>query len=386
MTSGKRIAYFSAYYPPHMGGVEQYTQQLSRALARNGCEVTVFTSACLGSRPIDRGVSVVEVPSVSLLGDRFPAIVVGPAFMRFMRDIKGRSFDAVVANTRYYPLCMLACRYARCLGVPPFIIDHSSGRLSEEHTALGGILRAYEHMANRVLLNYHPRFLAVSSRSSAWLESLGITTCGIVPNSIDSVAYRNLASRRNFRAELDAQQAMLVVFAGRLIEEKGVLKLAEAVKELAAAGLRMRLVVAGAGPLERTLSAMGGAVNYVGRLDQHDLSALLKQADVFCLPTDYPEGLPTVLLEAAAQQCAIVVSDTGGAKEVVPNGDYGIILRDTSVATIASALSALACSTERMESIQAASAVHVEQSFSWDTSAQALLRAIEEVRYVGEER
>lgn len=53
-----------------------------------------------------------------------------------------------------------------------------------------------------------------------------------------------------------------------------------------------------------------------------------------CLPSDYPEGFPTVLLEAASCGMGIIMSNTGGSDELVPAEQYGIVLSDTSLANI----------------------------------------------------
>ena len=57
-----------------------------------------------------------------------------------------------------------------------------------------------------------------------------------------------------------------------------------------------------------------------------NIVALLKETDIFCLPTVFPEGLPTSVLEAIACKCFVITTDRGGSKEVIINRDYGIIM------------------------------------------------------------
>ena len=58
---------------------------------------------------------------------------------------------------------------------------------------------------------------------------------------------------------------------------------------------------------------------------------LLKLSDIFCLPTDYPEGLPTSILEAVACKCYVITSAMGGAKELILDSTYGTVLQNNSV-------------------------------------------------------
>ena len=95
---------------------------------------------------------------------------------------------------------------------------------------------------------------------------------------------------------------ILVAFVGRLIPEKGALRLAQAVQQLPGCVL----AVAGTGPEEEALRALGAPVHVLGALPHPQIVQLLDQADCYCLPTEYAEGFPTTLLEAAACRCPIV--------------------------------------------------------------------------------
>lgn len=77
----------------------------------------------------------------------------------------------------------------------------------------------------------------------------------------------------------------------------------------------------------------------LGKLDQADLSALLRDADVFCLPTR-SEGFCTSLLEAAAQGCVPVMPHVGGTDEVMGFDPvrHGVMLKSCEPADVAQAI------------------------------------------------
>lgn len=64
----------------------------------------------------------------------------------------------------------------------------------------------------------------------------------------------------------------------------------------------------------------------------------MSQADCYCLPTEYAEGFPTTLLEAAACRCPIVCTHTAGTGELLPGEDYAMFVEDTRPETLAAAL------------------------------------------------
>ncbi|WP_418255228.1 glycosyltransferase, partial [Gemmiger formicilis] len=61
----------------------------------------------------------------------------------------------------------------------------------------------------------------------------------------------------------------------------------------------------------------------------------------YCLPTEYAEGFPTTLLEAAACRCPIVTTRTAGTGELLPGDDYAVFLENADADTIRAGLETL---------------------------------------------
>ena len=101
------------------------------------------------------------------------------------------------------------------------------------------------------------------------------------------------------------------------------------------------LAVAGTGSEEPSLAALGGSIHVLGALPHEQIVQLLAQADAYCLPTEYAEGFPTTLLEAAACRCPIVTTRTAGTGELLPGDDYAVFLADASTQTIRAGLDTL---------------------------------------------
>lgn len=375
------IAIFSAYYAPHIGGVERYTRSLAEELAQQGCSVTIVTSrAEAADIELSERIRLLAIPSLSLMGDRFPLPKPSKKTLSAIRRITHSRFDAVIVNTRYYPISILGCIAAKNNESKPVVVDHSSGYLSRPNSVSGIAIRAWEQLATRIIKCFSPDFYGVSQGSVSWLKKLGIEARGVIPNSIDASEYKQQRSSRQWRRELDIDEATcLVAYVSRLVPEKGVLPLIDAIRHLPHA-CDVALTIAGDGPLRKTVEdaaakANRGNIHYIGPLLPEDTSSLLYESDVFCLPTLYPEGLPTVLLEAAVQKNAIIVSNCAGAKDVIPDGNHGTILECTSEKAIGEAIEAYVHSIPgRAEAANNASE-HVCKRFSWKKTAVVALEA-----------
>ncbi|WP_344612890.1 glycosyltransferase family 4 protein [Dactylosporangium salmoneum] len=151
----------------------------------------------------------------------------------------------------------------------------------------------------------------------------------VVPNGIDPDIWTAepravLSARLRFAGE-----GPLIVYAGRLIAEKGVQDLLAAMPAIRERHPGTRAVVVGDGDYRGTLIEesrrlkLHRAVSFPGTLDQPTLAAVLAAADAFVMPSRY-EPTGTVALEAAASGAALVVASTGGLASIVEHGVTGI--------------------------------------------------------------
>lgn len=378
----RNIALFCAYYPPHIGGVERYTHCLAEELARRGHFITIITSKTEAEdKQISKNIRILTIPSFSLMGNRFPVPKPQKDTLAAIRNITRMQFDAVIVNTRYYPISIIGCLTAKNNNRRPVLIDHSSGYLSQPDSLPGVAIRVWEKLITKVILCFSPDFYGVSKRSMDWLKEFQITAKGVLSNSIDAPSYKQQQSGRRWRDELGIKDSTcLIAYISRLVPEKGVMSLIGSIQQNTAHCDDLALIIAGSGPLRNLVEKTAAKadcpnIHFVGALKPEDASSLLAESDIFCLPTLYPEGLPTVLLEAAVQKNAIIVSDCAGAKDVIPDSKHGTVLERVSEDAIGEAIRRYAQSSSKR--VQAANNVykHVCENFSWEKTAADALKA-----------
>lgn len=140
----------------------------------------------------------------------------------------------------------------------------------------------------------------------------------------------------------------LVTLASRMLWVKGVGEFVAAARILQAKGIRASFVLVGdtdpgnpAAVPTTQLDAWknSGVVEWWGK--QSDMISVFSQSHLICLPSAYGEGVPKVLIEAAACARAIVTTDTPGCREIVRHGENGLLVPVRDSQTLANALQIL---------------------------------------------
>lgn len=378
----RRIIFFSARYLPLVGGVENYTYNLSSQLAARGIQVDIVTCNLSGDPDVvtqENGVRVWRLPAHALMNNRLPLNKPNRKTKKLLDQLKESVLPNdecfVVVNTRFYPHSILGAHFARSISVQPLVLEHGSQYLTLGSTLLDCVIKLYEHGMSALTKLYKPLYAGVSLKACQWLKTFGIQTQLLVPNAIDIQEFRELASSRDFREEhsLDAESP-LVTFVGRLCPEKGALALAQTAKELPC----VQFLFAGEGPLRPEIEALKlPNLTLLGSLSKQDVSRLLGQSNCFCLPTR-SEGFCTSLLEALAQECVPVISDVGGVKELI-DARIGLIISEEArkdPQVLAQAITKALSLKEDPDKLKPI--IHEKlSSYTWEASADALLAILD---------
>ena len=378
-----RYCIFTAFPFEHLGGVEKFSEGLSSELCDLGNEVWLITSSCdlQLSQGRESGINVIRLPSVYLMGERLPIPVLNFKARRALKVIFKTKFDGVLINTRFFPLSLIGVLYSVHAGNVPIILEHGSNYIGVGKALLDKIIRFYEKGITRIERLFNPVYYGVSEKSATWIRAFSIESSGVLHNGINSSHFLSSASPIDYRKLIGIDDScLLIAFAGRMIKEKGFLKVINVVRQLKYEGENIHLVLAGSGPDANLIEIIDDdAITFVGRLNAGEMSALFKASDVFCFPTDYPEGLPTVLLEAATQQNCIIVSHTGGSDDLIPDGSYGIILKDTDEHTIKEALYYLLANPEKRINMASRVQEMVFDNFNFESIAEKFIDACSQI-------
>ena len=233
------------------------------------------------------------------------------------------------------------------------------------------------------------RFLFRSKNSQLILQNkddLGYFLKNKLVN-IDNVAIiRGSGVDINFFIPTDESTGVpIVMLASRMLWDKGVGEFIEAAKILKQEGVEARFVLVGDSDPENPASIPNaqlsewhelGIVEWWG--ERGNMHEMLTQAHIVCLPS-YREGLPKVLLEAASCGKPIIATDVPGCREIVHNGENGILVPLKDSSSLASAMKELINNPEKRKIIGINGRRLVENEFSEEIVVSQTLKVYQEL-------
>ena len=290
----------SVPFSPSVGGIESVAALLAEGLPALGHRVVLLT----------------RTPAAQ--PDRLPYRVVRQPGARALLQWL-RWCDVVLHNN-------LSLRWAWPLPLlrRPWLVAHHTW-IPREGT--GSVAGRAKHAVLR-----HAHNVAASS---ALADGLALP-CAVIPNPYADDCFRRIP---------EVGRSRDLVFVGRLVSDKGVSVLLEALSLLRERGLRPGLTLVGSGPeepaLRRQAERLGlqPQVTFAGRLERDALALVLNAHRLLVVPSTWQEPFGLVVLEAMACGCVPVVARSGGLPEAV--GEAGVVVPRGNPAALADAMAGL---------------------------------------------
>lgn len=336
--------------PSKFGGDSVLVLELARAAADQGFEVDVLASDPRFQDLIrNEGFGLVEHPVMRREirpGADFAAA------MRLTHLLRSSPYQIVHTHTsKPGVIGRMAARRARVPGVLHtvhlFGFHEESGSLAT--TTYSGIERAAARWCDRIV--------TVSEYHRAWALRLGIGTAEqlvAIPNGVPTGRVKGTRSRAAVRAELGLTHEVALLSTGRLAEQKGLEYLIRAIPLLGPDRYRVRLVLAGDGPLLEPLRRLATDLGVLGEVQflgfRSDVGDLLSAVDVVVMPSLW-EGLSISLLEAMAAGRAVVATSIGSNREVTRNGAVAALVPPKDPAALAREIRGLVADPGRREAL-----------------------------------
>lgn len=187
------------------------------------------------------------------------------------------------------------------------------------------LLRAVFSLVSRFVLG-HPNLRVIVQN---WDDAAAVQRGGAVDGARVTLLRGSGVRIEDFASATPERKDMVVLFPARMLRDKGLLEFVQAARALKERYPEWRFVLAGAADYDNpsAISAAQldgwqrqGFVEWTGHVD--DMRALYASAAIVCLPS-YREGMPKVLLEAAAAGCAVVTTNAIGCREAIVPGETG---------------------------------------------------------------
>lgn len=330
-----RILMLSWEFPPKtVGGLARHVYDLSRALVRHGQEVHVITCHVPGCKDYE----VVEGVHVYRL-DHIPGEQ--EDFLRWvfkMNEAMAEKAAQVIKSVGKFDL----------IHAHDWLVAHAGKTLKHEfNIPLVATVHATEYGRNHGLHNDMQRYINDVEWGLTY-EAWKVICCSkymaaeiaqifqlpgdkirIIPNGVDVANITPAIIEPGFRNKYALPEEKIVYFVGRLVPEKGVQVLLEAVPVVLNQYPNAKFIISGKGPYGDHLKwladqlGVAGKVFFTGFTDDDTRNKLLHAADVAVFPSLY-EPFGIVALEAMAAHTPVIVSETGGLGEVIEHEVDGL--------------------------------------------------------------
>ncbi len=205
----------------------------------------------------------------------------------------------------------------------------------------------------------------------------------VIGNGVNEENYRGDSSPayRDFYASPDED---IVFYVGRIVREKGIQVLIQAIPEILKTNPKTKFVIAGKGPyldnLRSLAEYLGVAerVYFTGFISDRERNNLYRIADVAVFPSLY-EPFGIVALEAMVTRTPVIVSEVGGLAEFVRDGENGLTVKPNDPQQLAEKIRFLLNNKERAREMASRAYEIVKRDFTWDEIANKTLAVYEEV-------
>lgn len=364
-----RILQVAPYFPPYLGGQENYIYNLSKKLVERGHEVHVLTSNYPKtiSNEIMDGISI-ERKNIIFRPLRNP-ISWGTFSVGKISD----QFDVVHMHNLYAFSSLVTAYHKKKLDFPLVLTCH--GKLDFGANYKDMIVNFYsEQIAYKVMENVNVITL-LSSTQGKYMVSNFPKISGkikIVPNAIDI----NFFEEYDTNNDLKSKTPFTFLYVGQLIKRKGLKWLIRAFKIVNHENSNVKLILVGDGDhrgyFERMVNDYGlnDKIDFMGRIDDKSIIAdIYKTSDVFVLPS-LSEGLPTVILEAMFFRLPVIATNIMGIKEHFE--DYANLVPPMNDKELADAMIKM-CDKNNLSNYQKKSIKFkevIKTSYSWEYVAK----------------
>jgi glycosyltransferase involved in cell wall biosynthesis len=242
-------------------------------------------------------------------------------------------------------------------------------------------------LLDKSIIRFADSIVAVSESQrlrlrEAWVPDRKIH---VVENAVtvpDQSVVRSNPGQTDIRRELGlAEEARIILAAGRLSPEKGYDDLLRAMILVREKVPSAHLLMAGTGPMEATLraqvsqSGLESCVHFLGF--RKDILNLYGQSDVLAL-SSLSEGLPNVVLESMALGLPVVATRVGGLPEIIKDGSTGLLVASRASGELAAGLARILTEATFAKEISTRAREDVYRRFAPQVQTERLLQVYRE--------
>ncbi len=314
-------------FPPNkVGGIGSHCYDLSRKLSNMGHDVEVITYGCQESEEEIEGVKIHRVPSTWAPDTISWSLFLGHRMEKKALELhKEEKLEVIHAHD--WMAVPGAVGIKKMLNIPMVLTIHSTeaGRtgITSDYSRMINDIEWYgTYEADQIITVGKDFSEEIRNRFNPPHEKLHY-----IPNGMDLKRYDE-ATKHTKRSDYAGEWEKLVFFAGRMVKQKGIEYLIDAIPEVLKEHGEAKFVLAGGGDVNeyRRMAEKRGINDktyFLGQAEEQNIFSLFKIADASVAPSIY-EPFGIVALESMAGKTPMVASSVGGLKETIKHEWSGL--------------------------------------------------------------
>jgi phosphatidylinositol alpha-1,6-mannosyltransferase len=352
-------------YPPEIGGIETYSEQVSLAYAAGGHTVTVLTTHPGTIGCVQRGtVRIHNVGQGRQIKVFFRMVIV------LRKIFKSQSIELIHATSWKVAIPVYF------LKLPPPVISVHGSEVFVVPAILKRLMIAVLRHSRALIVVSQPIMLAME-------RNLGI------PPTLGIVGWNGVSFPEEANANDSSPNLRSIFCLCRLVERKNLENAIKAVASLSREGYKIKFSIAGTGPEADRLyaliqdSKLDCVVEMLGFISDKEVIKRYKEASIFLHPQISTrggadlEGFGISIADAMSFGCAVIAGASGGPLDFIENEVTGLLVDGLDQQRIESALRFLLDDDVKRQKIATAAKTFAVREFTWISHVEKVLQTIE---------
>lgn len=363
MKAKPTIIQVTAYYPPHLGGMENCAQYITNMLVKKGYPMHVYTSD-IGVTKNSSSDQVSYLHSIEIAHTP----IIFSLFYRLLKIPKHSIMHVHISQALTPEIVFLVSKLKKIPYVAHVHLDVDASGV------FGFLLKPYKRFFLRPVLQHAAKVICLSEEQAQIIGTkyaLPLSKLVIIPNGVGEAFFMEKIYNN--------KQTPQILFVGRLAMQKQVSRLLDALVLMKHA---VNVAIVGEGEEKEKLIQITKEKNlkqvtFYGVKRGKELLSLYKNSDIFALPSD-KEGISLSMLEAMAAGLPVVAFAVDGIREIIQ--DAGIAVNEKTPEAFAKMLDNL-IENKTLYQRLSNQAKQKAKRYTWDKTIMEIERIYQEVAY-----
>lgn len=372
-----RLLFITQDFPPETGGIQTYSYELSKRIAKNTDYFCVLAPKSKGADSFDEkstfNIRRFNIPNTLLF------IIL---LFKLPRIIKSQSID-IIYHTQWQTL-WASVRTKR------------KGKIQQIAAAAHARELLFNPFGTGIIANWYDRYKKrLLKQVDIWYPVSDYTAKLLIDQGVDAEKIKVMINGTNpqqyypknvddFKEKIVGTNKKVVLTVTRLVDRKGIDLVIKSMRSVIKSVPNAFYVIVGDGPIKAKLQhsidaqKLNQNVRLVGRVKYEDLINYYNMADVFVMPskTELPdvEGFGIVFLEANACAKPVIGSNSGGIPSAIKNGYNGLIVEENNIEQLTDAITTILNNPEMAKEMGENGLNFVKNEANWEEVSKKIIK------------